>query len=229
MLDYQAVPTIEALRQTMVDCQLRTFDITNRDVLAAALDVPREIFAPGVASAVVYSDRMLDIPGSQGRAMPAPMVVARLLQAAELSPSDKVLVVASGTGYTAALAGRIAGSVVALDNEAALTEAATANFARIGAANIQAVTGDLAAGAAAQGPFDVIVIDGAIEAEPEGLFEQLAEGGRLYTIVLPEGAAGWRGKASVFEKNSGRIGSRMLFDAAARPLDAFRRKAAFSF
>ena len=106
MLDYQAVPTIEALRQTMVDCQLRTFDITNRDVLAAALDVPREIFAPGVASAVVYSDRMLDIPGSQGRAMPAPMVVARLLQAAELSPSDKVLVVASGTGYTAALAGR---------------------------------------------------------------------------------------------------------------------------
>jgi len=229
MLDYQAVPTIEALRQTMVDCQLRTFDITNRDVLAAALDVPREIFAPGVASAVVYSDRMLDIPGSQGRAMPAPMVVARLLQAAELSPSDKVLVVASGTGYTAALAGRIAGSVVALDNEAAPTEAATANFARIGAANIQAVTGDLAAGAAAQGPFDVIVIDGAIEAEPEGLFEQLAEGGRLYTIVLPEGAAGWRGKASVFEKNSGRIGSRMLFDAAARPLDAFRRKAAFSF
>ena len=91
------------------------------------------------------------------------------------------------------------------------------------------MTGDLAAGAAAQGPFDVIVIDGAIEAEPEGLFEQLAEGGRLYTIVLPEGAAGWRGKASVFEKNSGRIGSRMLFDAAARPLDAFRRKAAFSF
>ncbi|MDT2022005.1 protein-L-isoaspartate O-methyltransferase [Methylocella sp. CPCC 101449] len=229
MLDYQAVPTIEALRQTMVDCQLRTFDITNRDVLAAALDVPREIFAPGVASAVVYSDRMLDIPGSQGRAMPAPMVVARLLQAADLSPTDKVLVVGSGTGYTAALAGRIAGNVVALDNEAALTEAASANFARIGAANIQAVTGDLAAGAPAQAPFDVIVIDGAIEAEPEGLFEQLAEGGRLYTIVLPEGAAGWRGKASVFEKNSGRVGSRVLFDAAARPLEAFRRKPAFSF
>lgn len=213
----------------MVDCQLRTFDITNREVLAAALEVPREIFAPGIASAVVYSDGMLDIPGGQGRAMPAPMVVARLLQAADLGPSDKVLVVGSGTGYTAALASRLAAHVVALDSEAALTSAATANFARINAGNVQAVTGTLAEGAPAQAPYDVIVVDGAIEAEPEGLFGQLAEGGRLYTIVLPPGAAGWRGKATVFEKNSGRIGSRVLFDAAAKPLNDFRRKATFSF
>lgn len=229
MLDPQAVPTIEALRQTMVDCQLRTFDITNREVLAAALEVPREIFVPDVAAAVVYSDRMLDIPGGQGRAMPAPMIVARLLQSAELSPQDKVLVVSSGTGYTAALVSRLAGSVVALDSEATLSAAATANFARIGAGNIQVVTGALADGAPAQAPYDVIIVDGALEAEPEGLFGQLGEGGRLYAVVLPEGAAGWRGKATVFEKNSGRIGSRGLFDAAAKPLDAFRRKAVFSF
>ncbi|MDH7795260.1 MULTISPECIES: protein-L-isoaspartate O-methyltransferase [unclassified Beijerinckia] len=229
MQDPQAVPTIEALRQTMVDCQLRTFDITNREVLAAALEVPREVFVPGVAAAVVYSDRMLDIPGGQGRAMPAPMIVARLLQAADLKPQDKVLVVSSGTGYTAALVSRLAGTVVALDSEAALTAAATANFARIGAGNVQAVTGALADGVAAQAPYDVIIVDGALEAEPEALFGQLGEGGRLYAVVLPEGAAGWRGKATVFEKNSGRIGSRTLFDAAAKPLDAFRRKAVFSF
>ncbi|MDB5533411.1 MAG: protein-L-isoaspartate(D-aspartate) O-methyltransferase [Hyphomicrobiales bacterium] len=220
-----------ALRQTMVDCQLRTFEITDRAVLDAALDIPREIFLPGLPEAVVYSDRILQIGAASGRkrSMLAPMVVARLIQAANITPTDRVLVVGAGTGYTAALIGRLAAQVFALESDAEMSSLATANFAHIGATNIEVATGPLAAGLQQQAPFDVIVIDGAIEVQPDSLIAQLKEGGCLTAVVHPAAAAGRRGKATLFEKNSGRIGSRMLFDAAGDLLEGFEKKAEFSF
>jgi len=223
-----AVLASAALRQTMVDCQLRTFDITDRAVLDAALDIPREIFLPGLPEAVVYSDRILQI-GAAKRSMLAPMVVARLIQGASVTPADRVLVVGAGSGYTAALIGRLAGQVFALDSDADLSRLASENFARIGAANVEAVTGPLTAGLPQHAPFDLIVIDGAVEVLPDSLLEQLKEGGRLSAVVHPAAAAGRRGKATLFEKNSGRIGSRVLFDAAGDLLEGFERKPEFSF
>ncbi|MDF2119580.1 protein-L-isoaspartate O-methyltransferase [Roseiarcaceae bacterium H3SJ34-1] len=226
-----AASSCAALRQTMVDCQLRTFDITDRAVLDAALDIPREIFLPGLPAAVVYSDRILQIGTASGhkRSMLAPMVVARLIQAAALTSTDRVLVVGAGTGYTAALIGRLAAQVYALDSDAELSRLAAENFARIGAANIEVVTGPLAAGLPQHAPFDLIVIDGAIEVHPDSLLTQLREGGRLTAVVHPAAAAGRRGKATLFEKNSGHIGNRVLFDAAGDLLEGFERKPEFSF
>lgn len=220
-----------ALRQTMVDCQLRTFEITDRAVLDAALDIPREIFLPGLPAAVVYSDRILQIGAASGRkrSMLAPMVVARLIQAANVTPTDRVLVVGAGTGYTAALIGCLAAHVYALDSDAELSRLAAENFAHLGAANIEATTGSLAAGLPQHAPFDLIVVDGATEVQPDSLLAQLNEGGRLTAVVLPVAAAGRRGKATLFEKNSGHIGSRILFDAAGDVLEGFERKAEFSF
>jgi protein-L-isoaspartate(D-aspartate) O-methyltransferase len=212
----------------MVDCQLRTFDITDRAVLDAALDIPREIFLPGLPEAVVYSDRILQI-GAAKRSMLAPMVVARLIQAATVTRTDRVLVVGAGSGYTAALIGRLARQVFALDSDAELSRLASENFARIGAANVEAATGPLTAGLPQHTPFDLIVIDGAIEVLSDSLLEQLKDGGRLCTVVHPAAAAGRRGKATLFEKNSGRIGSRVLFDAAGELLEGFERKPEFSF
>jgi len=226
-----AASSCAALRQTMVDCQLRTFDITDRAVLDAALDIPREIFLPGLPAAVAYSDSILQIgaAGGRKRSMLAPMVVARLIQAAIVVPSDRVLVVGAGTGYTAALVGRLAARVYALDSDADLSRLAAENFARLGAGNIEVATGPLAAGLPQHAPFDLIIIDGAIEAQPDSLLAQLGEGGRLTAVVLPVAAAGRRGKAMLYEKNTGHIGSRVLFDAAGDLLEGFERKAEFSF
>jgi protein-L-isoaspartate(D-aspartate) O-methyltransferase len=226
-----AASSTAALRQTMVDCQLRTFDITDRAVLDAALEIPREIFLPDLPAAVVYSDRILQIgaAGGRKRSMLAPMVVARLIQAANITPTDRVLVVGAATGYTAALIGRLAAQVFALDSDAGLSSRATENFARLGAANIEVATGPLAAGLPQHAPFDLIVIDGAIEVQPDSLLAQLNEGGRLTAVVHPAAAAGRRGKAMLFEKNSGHIGSRVLFDAAGDLLEGFERKPEFSF
>jgi protein-L-isoaspartate(D-aspartate) O-methyltransferase len=212
----------------MVDCQLRTFDITDRAVLDAALEIPREIFLPGLPEAVVYSDRILQI-GAAKRSMLAPMVVARLIQGASVTSADRVLVVGAGSGYTAALIGRLAGQVFALDSDAELSRLASENFARIGATNVEAATGPLTAGLPQHTPFDLIVIDGAIEVLPDSLLAQLKEGGRLSAVVHPAAAAGRRGKATLFEKNSGHIGSRVLFDAAGDLLEGFERKPEFSF
>ena len=224
-----AAESSAALRQTMVDCQLRTFEITDRSVLDAVLKVPREIFLPGVPLGLVYSDKILQIGAAGRRSVLAPMVIARLLQSAAITTSDHVLVAGSGTGYTAAIVGQLAAHVIALESDADLSEAAAENLSRAGSTNVDAVTGPLADGLPRRAPFDVIVIDGAIEAQPDTLIGQLKDGGRMTAVLHPAGAPGRRGKAMLYEKNSGRIGSRILFDAAGDLLKVFERKSAFSF
>ena len=117
----------------------------------------------------------------------------------------------------------------ALESDADLSRLAAENFARLGAANVEVATGPLAAGLPQHSPFDLIIVDGAIEVQPDSLLAQLSEGGRLTAVVLPIAAAGRRGKAMLYEKNSAHIGSRVLFDAAGDLLEGFERKTEFSF
>lgn len=207
-------------RRTMVDCQVRPADVTDLRVIAAMLEVPRERFAPG-REAIAYLDA--DLPVAAGRAPCAllkPMVFGKLLQAAEIDPGDRVLDVGCATGYSTAVLARLAGHVVALEED---TEAARMMLA--GVANVSLVAGPLAAGCETEAPYDVIMVEGAGEFVPRGLFRQLKEGGRLLAVV---GGAPL-GKAMIYRVSEGHVTAQPLFDAVATALPGFAKPPEFVF
>lgn len=204
-------------RRMMVDGQVRTADVTDLRIIAALLDVPRERFAPG-REAIAYLDADLPVSGSSGRALLKPMVFAKLLQAAAIGPDDKVLDVGCATGYSSAVMAHLAGHVVALDENTGQTMLA-------GVPNVTVVTGPLNAGWEEGAPYDVIMVEGAVEVVPQALFSQLKAGGRLLAVV---GAAPM-GKATICQLSNGHVTAQPLFDAAAPPLPGFARPPAFVF
>jgi protein-L-isoaspartate(D-aspartate) O-methyltransferase len=212
-------------RRNMVDGQIRTADVTDLRVLSAMLEVPREQFVAPVMAGLAYLD--LDVPVGEGarpsRRLIKPMVLAKLIQAAELAATDRVLDVGCVTGYAAALLARIAGEVVALEQDAALAEAARAALSPL--PNVGVVSGPLIDGWAQGAPYDAILLEGATEFAPETLFRQLKDGGRLVCVLgAPPGA-----KAMLYRRSGGEIGGRPLFDAAAPVLPGFVKPPEFVF
>ena len=211
-------------RRVMVDRQVRTADVTDLRIIAALLDVPREAFVPVARRAVAYLD--LDVPVSEsGRALLKPMVFAKLLQAAAIRDTDHVLDVGCATGYSAAVLGKLAGHVVALEEDAAMARGASETLAQTGANNVAVVSGALAAGRAEDAPYDVIMVEGAAEVVPDSLLSQLKEGGRLVAVV----GSGPMGKATLYRRVGGHASAVPVFDAAAPALPGFAKPAAFVF
>jgi protein-L-isoaspartate(D-aspartate) O-methyltransferase len=211
-------------RRTMVDTQIRPSDVTDTRVLDAFLETPREAFLPAETRALAYLD--LDIvvkAGRPPRCLMQPMVLARLLQAANISAGDRILDVGSATGYSAAVLSWLGRHVVALECEADL--AGFARRALADRANASLAEGSLEAGHAAAAPYDVIVMQGAIEDVPSGLTAQLADGGRLVGVV----GYGRAGRATVFVRSGTDVAGRIVFDTTAAPLPGFARAAAFAF
>jgi protein-L-isoaspartate(D-aspartate) O-methyltransferase len=227
-----SAPSIDfaARRRAMVDCQLRTFEVTDPSVLAAFETAPREIFVGPGNAAVAYSDSQIRLRmGSAQRVLLAPMVLARLIQAAEIGPQARVLDVAGATGYSAAILAALAGSVVTLEDDAAFTAAARANLAQLEIANVRAETGALREGFKDASPYDVILVNGAVEDSLYGLFGQLAPGGRLLAVLRRPGQSGLAAKATRFDRIGSDISPLPVFDAAAAVLPAFARAPAFVF
>lgn len=231
MLDFSPVSTLPAdRRKTMVDCQIRTFDVTDIAVIDAFLATPREGFVACEDLALVYSDAPQTVAvGDARRVLLAPMVLARLLQGADIDKGCRALDVGGASGYSAAILAQLAGSVVALESEPGFSAAAAANFARLDLDPIPTVTGPLAQGAPADGLFDIILVNGAVEEGLESLFAQLAPGGRLLCVMRGPGQVGRSGKATRFDRIGGDVSSRFLFDAAAPILPSFGRKPQFVF
>lgn len=221
-------------RRTMVDCQIRTFDVTDQQLLARMLEVPREHFLPLELAELAYSDIPLQLtparPGGEGRALLPPLVLARLIQGAGVTSTGTVLDVGAATGYTSALLAGLAGRVVALESERFFYNALQSNLGALGLAKVQTILAPLAEGAPEEAPFDLIFINGAVEANLEALFAQLKDGGRLVAIECSPGdPTGRAGKAVRYEKTGGAMGRRVLFDAFAPVLEAFRQDARFTF
>ena len=168
-------------RRMMVDGQIRPSDVTDRDLIAAMLAVPRERFVPPELASVAYLDR--DLPVDDRRMLLKPMVLARLIQAAEVGADDRVLDVACGTGYSSAILARLAAMVVALEDDPARERRCAKTLAQLGIPNVTTVCGPLDAGWSALAPYDVILVNGAFEVEPQELFAQLKEGGRLVGVL----------------------------------------------
>ncbi len=219
------------LRRTMVDCQIRTFDVTDQPLLARMLEVPREDFLPPELAPLAYSDTGLQVkPGEERRSLLPPLVLARLIQGANIGSTDTVLDVGAATGYSTALLAGLAGRVVALESDPSLYKDLRANLDTFGLAQVQTVLASLPEGAPKEAPFDVILINGAAEANLDALFAQLRDGGRLVALKPLSGdQTGRASKAVRYQKNDSGIGYRVLFDASAPVLDAFRRNERFTF
>lgn len=215
-----------AARRLMVEGQVRTADVTDLRLLTAMLELPRERFFPEDKTTLAYLD--LDVAVSEAgapvRRLLKPMVLAKLLQAAAVEPTDRVLDVGCTTGYSTALLAHLAGTVVGLEEDAALARQATAAIAAAGFTNAKVAKGMLAQGYPPDAPYDLIVIEGSGEMVPEALFDQLADGGRLLGIL-----GSGPGKAMLYRRTGGDVSGRPIFDAAAARLPDFAKPPQFVF
>lgn len=211
------------LRTKMVDGQVRTTDVTSLPLLDALLSVPREEFVPAARKSLAYIDEDLEI--AAGRYLMEPSPFARIVQLAEIQPGDFVLDVGAGTGYSSAVLSKLAGSVVALEQDAALAEKAQSTLSALGYDTVAVVEGPLTAGYPAQAPYDVIVIEGAVERIPQALFDQLKDGGRLVAV---EGL-GNSGVVHIYVKHASSVSARRAFNAAVKALPGFNNAPVFEF
>ncbi|MEE8214262.1 MAG: protein-L-isoaspartate O-methyltransferase [Alphaproteobacteria bacterium] len=218
MVDYAAA------RLNMVESQLRTDRVTDAALLEAFEQVPRELFVPEELRGVAYVDE--DLAVGQGRHMMEPRVLARLLQAARPEPQDIVLDIGCGTGYATAILARLAATVVALEDGGGLAARANEVLGELEVGNAVVVEGSLNEGYAKQAPFNVIVVNGAVAEVPSVISGQLAEAGRLVTVV--RNSAGM-GRAILMQRTGGVVSSRTLFDAAVPVLPGFEVKPGFVF
>ena len=214
-------------RQNMVDCQVRPSDVTDVPIIDAMLEVPREAFVPQNQRALAYLDLDLDVSegASAKRFLIKPAVMARMLQAAEIKATDTVLVVGCATGYAAAVVAKIAGQVTATESDSSLAAKAGAALAGLGLGTVTVRGAAAADGDSAAAPYDVIVLNGATEIIPEGLFRQLKQGGRLvgvFATTMPP-------RATIVTHSHDDFGHRALFDAVAPVLPGLERVPAFVF
>ncbi|HEX9449379.1 MAG TPA: protein-L-isoaspartate O-methyltransferase [Dongiaceae bacterium] len=210
-------------RQHMIESQIRTNKVLDERLIEAMRDLPREAFVPEPLRARAYIDE--DLPVGHGRYLTEPMVLARLLQALDVRATDNVLVAAAGTGYAVALLARLASSVIAVESDAALGDQGIATLAHLQIANVVWQTGNPTEGAVKQAPYDVILIDGGVEIVPQTLLDQLAEGGRLATVLRDTRP----GHAVLLHKERGTVSTRVLFDANVPLLTPFAKPQTFSF
>ena len=217
-------------RRVMVDNQIRTFDVTDKTVLEAFDSVPRDLFVAPRDRAVAYADRTLVVgEGNARRPLLPPLVLARLIQSLEPAPGLKALDVMGGMGYSSAIMAAAGLNVTFLEQDAGLTDQARAAFAEA-QVNVEVLAADaaLAANSApklASGSYNIILINGASEREPEAFFPLLAEGGRLGVLMRN----GTSARATVFVRAGNHVSPRRAFDAVAGVLPGFAAEPGFVF
>jgi protein-L-isoaspartate(D-aspartate) O-methyltransferase len=214
--------TMLAARTNMIDAQIRSADVTDPRIHAAMMAVSRERFVPTAKKALAYADVPVEV--APGRFLLDPRSLAKALQLLEVTAEDRVLDVACGTGYSSAVLGRLAKSVIALEQDADLVRIASEALTNA-QGNVEVTQGSLIEGFKMGGLYDVILVNGAIEARPDVLLSQLEEGGRL-VVFMQSGA---QGRATLFVREQGQIGSRPGFDATVPLLAGFRKSLGFIF
>jgi len=211
-------------RKNMVESQIRPSDVTDRRVTAAMSAIPREAFVPESLAKLAYSDEALHV--ARDAVMLPPTALARLVQLADINPADTVLVIGGYAGYAAAIVAQMAKSVVAVLPSREIATSVSDACRSISIDNVTAVGGVLAEGWKAQSPYAVIIVEGGVEAIPDALKGQLADGGRLVAIEVEHGL----GDAFLLQKAGELLVRRNAFQAAAPLLSGFESpKPAFVF
>lgn len=213
-----------AARAHMIESQLRPSKVIDARVLGAFAGIRRELFVSDHLRMVAYVDE--DLPLGRGRFLMEPMVAARLLQAAAIERTDTVLIIGAGTGCEAALAARLARSVVALEEDPELARRAREALVEHSIASVSVVEGPLPQGYRQRAPYDVMLFSGAVAEVPSEIESQLAEGGRLLAVLK---SANGIGRAVLRTRTGGVVSQRILFDAATPLLPGFLPRPAFVF
>ena len=212
-------------RLNMVESQVLTSDVTDRRILRAMRELPRERFVPAPMTALAYMDEAVPVTpaGAERRWLLAPRVLAKLLQLADIGDDNHVLDVGGATGYSAGVLAGMGKTVVALESNIKLAEQARTNLAALGLGNASVAVGELTAGWPEKAPYDAIVLQGAAATVPEALFDQLKDGGRLVAILIEGGL----GKATIWRRLGRSVDAWGAFDAAAPVLPGFERAPVF--
>ncbi|MCG6883117.1 MAG: protein-L-isoaspartate O-methyltransferase [Silicimonas sp.] len=209
-------------RTMMVDTQVRPSDVTKFPIIDAMLTVPRELFVPVDRREIAYMGEHVGMGG--GRVILDPRTLAKMLEAANIQNDEMVLDIGSGLGYSAAVAAHIAEAVIAVEDSADRVRDAENALAEAGIDNVAVVEGVLAEGALKSAPYDVILIQGAVETVPQGLIDQLKEGGRIVAIFM----TGALGAVRVGYRIDGAVSWRFAFNASAPLLPGFEAAKAFA-
>ncbi len=212
-----------AAREAMVDRQVRPSDVTRYPIIDALLRVPREDYVPSAMRPVAYLGE--HVPLAPGRVLLDPRVFSKMLDALDIGPSDLVLDVGCGMGYSTAVIAWLAEAVIGLEQDEAMAREAEAQLTGHGADNVVIEQGPLAQGIARHGPFDAIIVEGAVESVPEAFDAQLKPGGRIVAIFMD----GARGQAKLGLRTAQGIAWRRIFDATAPVLPGFQAVKAFEF
>jgi protein-L-isoaspartate(D-aspartate) O-methyltransferase len=217
-----AMSDFSTRRVMMVDTQVRPSDVTKFPIIEAMLAVPREVYVPVAKREAAYMGENLDL--APGRVMLEARTLAKMLDALDVQPTETVLDLGCGYGYSAAVIARMAHAVIAVEEDATLAAEAQRTLSAEGVDNAAVIVGTLAAGNAKNAPFDVITLQGGVEVVPESLLAQLKEGGRVGAIFM-DGALG---TAMVGYKIDGKLSWRFAFNAAAPVLPGFAKARAFA-
>jgi protein-L-isoaspartate(D-aspartate) O-methyltransferase len=219
MSDYKAA------RHNMIENQIRANKVTDQRILDAFDVVPRERFVPKTLEGIAYADEDLHVGG--GRHLIEPMILARLLQDALPDENDVALDIGCCTGYSTAILSRLVSTVVAVEQDQAMVDAANQTLADLEFDNAAVVQGSLADGFAKQQPFSLIVIAGGVGTVPDSLIAQLSENGRLVTVLYDgDGAVG---RAVSIEKTRSGVSRRIVFDASTPMLPGLSKESGFVF
>lgn len=208
-------------RMMMVDTQVRPSDVTKFPIIDAMLTIPREVYIPRGKVEAAYVGENVDI--GPGRVVLDPRTLAKMLDALDIQPDELVLDLGCGLGYSAAVLARLAHTVVAVEEDETLASDAQRALSEEGVDNAVVVAGALVAGAAKHGPYDVITVQGGVEAVPDALLAQLKDGGRIGAVFM-DGALG---TVKVGRKQDGKVSWRFAFNAGAPVLPGFARTAGF--
>lgn len=217
-------PSFDEMRQVMIACQLRTTGVSDPRVVEAFAAVPRERFVPAERAMLAYLDE--DQPIAAGRYIMEPMAFGHLLMGARFRSNERVLIVGAGSGYSAAVIARLAGEVIAVEQDAALATKARANLAELGVTNATVVDGALAGGWPQGAPYDVLFFDGAVEQVPPALLGQLKDGGRVVGVIVDQDGVQ---RAATGVVVGGSFGLAEFTDISVRPLPGFERPKRFTF
>ncbi len=216
MIDFQAA------RTAMVDGQIRPSDVTLYPIIAAMLDVPREVFVPADKRAVAYVGEHIDL--GQGRVILAPRVLAKMLEELDIRPDELVLNIGAGLGYSTAVISRMAEAVIAVEEVESLAGEAEVLLSEQSADNAVLHRGPLAEGAPEHGPYDVVVIEGGVETVPDSLVAQVKTGGRIAALFID----GQNGVCRIGVKTDTGVSWDAVFNATAPVLPGFEVAKAFA-
>lgn len=211
-------------RFNMVEGQIKTNRVVDPYVIDAISEIPKETFVPAAKSGIAYIDDAIEV--APGRFLLEPMVFARMLETAMITPDDMVLDIGCATGYSTAVIAKIANTVVAVESDSELCETATLNISKLGIDNAVVVNAPMQEGYAKQGPYNAIVFNGAVEEIPQTIKDQLADGGRLVvTLATPSKML----SVSVYTRNGDVWSKRDIMEAGVAKLPGFEKEKGFVF